>query len=108
MVFRKAQGAGWTEDDFQLFTATMSKFIRRDHKVFSKYQPSSIGTMKLYFLEHLNEDLPEMGAIEHLQAGLYEVSLKNFKKAHISTSMRHSYAMREPVAKDVSWTYNVL
>lgn len=39
LKFRRAQGGGWMEDDFQLLSAATSKFTKRAHEVFSEYQP---------------------------------------------------------------------
>lgn len=65
--------------------------------VFGRTHTSGLGTMKWHMLDHVCDDIIRLGGLYLNDAGLYEASHNQFKRAYHSTSQRTRSAMEESV-----------
>jgi len=79
-IFRRHRTLGWTDSEFQELSDIISQFKNVCRETFENYQHSRMGTTKWYGLDHLAQDLREVGGIKYLHGGLYEKSHKLFKE----------------------------
>lgn len=89
----------WTEEELCRLESRIISFKELARKILSNYQPSQLGTHKWHALDHICEDLQEMGDMAKLHAGLFASSHQDFKKDYSFSSKRARTVMMEAIKK---------
>ena len=83
----------WSFEEVASFDEDIAKFKALAVKVFGQYHGNQLCTEKFHMLDHLIEDLKQVGSIHFISGGLFESSHTNFKRHYRTTSMRKREVM---------------
>ena len=95
LVYRRRMKVGLTEEHLKELSGRIIRFKSDAVELYEPYQPSGMGTLKFHHLDHVVDDIRNMGGIESLDAGLYEHSHTKGKRCYSRTSKRRTTAMAE-------------
>lgn len=98
-LFQYNEHRGWSRKQLLSLSIDIKNFQKAALNAFSTYQPSNMRTCKWHALDHLVDDLRDIGNISALHAGLYESTHRIFKALYRKSSKRSASAMEETVHK---------
>ena len=97
LLYRRNMEPGHSEQDIIVLRNKIKSFKELSCKLYGKYQSSQMRTLKFHMLDHVLSDIECFGALDAMDAGVYESSHKEVKRVHRGTSRRHATAMDETV-----------
>lgn len=98
-IYSRSAVTGWIQEEFKKLTKLISSLKSVARNTFTEYPPSGMGTCKWNYLEHILKRLRELGGLEHLHGGLYEMSHEIFKDDYKLISKRKNSAMLESLQR---------
>lgn len=98
-IYRRRTYPSWNEAELGVLITMIGSFKTIARDTFGKYQASNMGTSKWHALEHVVDNLRDLGGIQYMHGGLYEQSHKNFKEDYKLTSKRVHSAMTETLKR---------
>lgn len=95
LTFRYCRRPGWSNGELHQLSSMLEALKREATSVFSRYQPSEMKTCKWHGLDHLLDDIRDVGNVHCLHGGLFECAHRIFKQEYMRTSRRSKFATTE-------------
>ena len=95
----------WTEDRISELERKIEIFKKNALSLYGTYHASALCTEKFHQLDHICEDIRNMGGLRSGDAGLYEHEHTDIKRANRSGSRKNHTAMMETVSSYVKEKY---
>lgn len=95
LVGKVEEEVGFTQSDVQKLHTRIEHFKTTAIRVFGEFQASSFCFPKFHSLEHIVQDIIDLGNPAHYSADAFEASHVRFKTANRTTSRRRATALAE-------------
>lgn len=92
--FRRLVKAFWTNDTLSKLEEKKKEFKFKTKQVFENYQASKMQTQKWHVLDHIAENIREVGGLEHLHEEMFE-SADSIYRRHNARSLRKKKSAHE-------------